>query len=396
MALRVALVALLAACGDPLAGLDVVGSDPSDAPIAGLDAEWRARFDEGDVRFEEVFRDATGLGPTYIRHACSSCHADDARGPGVVETFVVVGSDGFTPAADQGALPWGHTARPHVAGGAVTPVAVPEVDDLLVSTRVPPAVFARGYLEAVADEEIWRLADEQAAEGVVSGRPNLVPWRGPVAADPRFHDLGPGDTAIGRFGLKARSPTLDDFVADAYRGDMSITSPLRPDEAVNPDGLVDDLRPGTDIGIDVVDVVADYVRLLAVPERAGGPGADVFAVAGCAACHVPTLRTRDDWPVTEMAGIDAPIYSDLLLHDLGPDHADGVVEGLASTSEWRAAPLIGLRHLRSLMHDGSAETVEQAIAAHGGPGSEANASVAAFEDLSAADRALLLAFVASL
>ena len=76
-----------------------------------------------------------------------------------------------------------------------------------------------------------RIADEQAAAGVVSGRPNVVAWKGAVASDPRFHDLEPGDTALGRFGLKARSPTLDDFVADAYRGDMSITSPLRPDEA---------------------------------------------------------------------------------------------------------------------------------------------------------------------
>ena len=48
------------------------------------------------------------------------------------------------------------------------------------------------------------------------------------------------------------------------------------------------------------------------------------------------------------------------------------------------------------MHDGIASTVEEAIAAHAGPGSEADDSVVAFRALSAGDRALLLAFVGSL
>jgi CxxC motif-containing protein (DUF1111 family) len=48
------------------------------------------------------------------------------------------------------------------------------------------------------------------------------------------------------------------------------------------------------------------------------------------------------------------------------------------------------------MHDGIASDVEEAIHAHAGNGSEANGSVAAFDALSAADRALLLTFVESL
>jgi CxxC motif-containing protein (DUF1111 family) len=38
-----------------------------------------------------------------------------------------------------------------------------------------------------------------------------------------------GQRVIGRFGLKARIATLDDFCADAFQDEMGTTSPLRPD-----------------------------------------------------------------------------------------------------------------------------------------------------------------------
>ena len=53
-----------------------------------------------------------------------------------------------------------------------------------------------------------------------------------------------------------------------------------------------------------------------------------------------------------LAGIDAPIYSDLLLHDLGSDHADGLTDQGAHSTEWKTAPLIGVRFMLSYLHDG--------------------------------------------
>src|SRR5690606_33901635 len=122
----------------------------------------------------------------------------------------------------------------------------------------------------------------------------------------------------GRFGHKARIATVDELTADAYQGDMGITSPMRPEEPPNPEGLVDDARSGLDIELDTVNVAADYVRLLAIPERRATTerGARLFAEARCAVCHVPSLRTRDDYPIPQIAGMDAPIYTDLLLHDM--------------------------------------------------------------------------------
>lgn len=384
--LTLLLLVLASACNaddsDAADGLVFVAADPTESPLAGLSKDWTDRFNEGDSRFSAAFRESQGLGPAYIRAACSSCHAEDARGPGAQTRAVVVEDDGVTPATDQSELPFGALMRPLCAGGASVGVELPESrDNLLISTRIGPAVFGRGYVDAVSDAEIERVEAEQAEDGRVSGRAARLDWDGATPADTRFYDVTPGDTAlIGRFGMKAAAPTLDRFVAGALLGDISITSPLLPDELANPDGLDDDLLPGVDVDADTVDALADYVRLLDIPRRdlPDNDGAAIFEDIGCATCHVPTLHTRADYPIAQLADIDAPIYTDLLLHDRGVDMADGVEQGDASGREWRTAPLIGLRFLGSYMHDGRASTLREAIDTHAGVGSESAFSVDAF------------------
>jgi CxxC motif-containing protein (DUF1111 family) len=287
-----------------------------------------------------------------------------------------------------------------MAAGATTPVLPPPGDAAVkVTVRLGPPILGRGYIEAVADGEIERVAAEQAQRGDgIHGRVNHVAYSAQPNPDRRYHAHQPGDPVIGRFGLKARISSVDEFTADALQGDMGITSPLRPTELPNPDGLTDDLKPGADVGIDSVNLRADYVRTTAIPRRAPADprGAQLFADAACAACHVPALRTRSDYPIAVIADIDAPIYSDLLLHDLGDARADGIVEGEATGRDWRTAPLIGLRFNRTFMHDGVATSIDEAIRAHAGPGSEANGSVAAYDALSPDDRQVLLQFVSGL
>ena len=60
------------------------------------------------------------------------------------------------------------------------------------------------------------------------------------------------------------------------------------------------------------------------------------------------------------------------------------------------APLMGLRFFTGFLHDGRAATVNDAIAAHKGEGSEANDSVARFDALSDDEKSLLLTYVESL
>jgi CxxC motif-containing protein (DUF1111 family) len=369
----------------------------SDLPIGGLSAEDETTFAAGDELFDTPFRLADGLGPLFTHQACSGCHDGGVRGPGFVQKMVVVEADGFTPKADQETLlPYGHTVHPQAIDG-VLKIMPPEGEaSVKLSRRVGPAVVGRGYLEAIRDDEIERVAREQAeSPGSVKGRINHVVYQSETNPDQRFHQLVKGAPVIGRFGLKARIGTLDDFSADAAQSDMGLTSPLRPVEVANPSNA-SDAKPGADLSLETINKMANYLRFLGIPRR--GPlearGAQLFSQVGCASCHTPALKTRADYPVAALAGVDAPIYSDLLLHDMGEALADGLGpgEGEAGPREWRTTPLIALRFNRTLMHDGRAKTVEEAVS----PGSQASVSVARWRTLPATDGATLRAFVEAL
>lgn len=402
-----ALAGLASACSapappdDPLAGVKLVGEDPTDIPLRAATRAQQDRFDEGDALFDAVFREPDGIGPLYVRNACAGCHDGAARGPGAVEKMARVDADGITPLPDQSGLPYGHTVRPYTASSAQTPISAPDDDPSLKrSKRLGPAVFGRGYLEAIDDDEIVRLeAEQQGRSDGIHGRINRVTYHSKANPEKAYHQHEESEAnLIGRFGFKARVATLDDFTADAYQGDMGITSPLRPDELPNPDSVTDDGRPGVDVPIETVNAVADYMRLLEIPTRLTptGPGKDLFTEVQCAACHVPSLKTKADYPIASLSGIEAPVFTDLLLHDMGDLLADGLADESATSRTWKTAPLIGLRHLKGFLHDGRAMTVEQAILAHEGPGSEANNAIARFKALSADDRKALIAFVQSL
>jgi CxxC motif-containing protein (DUF1111 family) len=378
--------------------------DVVDAPIPHLDGDTAAAFSDGDFAFSTPMTAADGLGPLYTRTSCDSCHADGVRGPGLVQKMSVVDTDGVTPAADQSVLRYGHTVHPLMTGGARTPI-VPPADDpaVLVTTRVGPPIIGRGYIEAIEDSELERVEKEQAARSdQIHGRINHVVYASEMSADTAYHTYVKGDAAYGRFGLKARVPTLDDFTADAFQGDMGITSPLRPTEFKNPDNLTDDGKPGVDVSMESIRSRATYLRLLAIPKQSDdAAGSALFAETLCATCHVPSMHTRADYPIAQIADKDATIYSDLLLHRLGNALADGLpsdpsVDYGASSLEWRTSPLIGLRFNRTFMHDGRARTVKDAVFAHRSEGSEASDSVDRFEALSSAEQKTLIEFVEGL
>jgi CxxC motif-containing protein (DUF1111 family) len=371
----------------------------SDVPIDGVGSELARAFDLGDALFDLPFREADGLGPLFVRTACSSCHEEGARGPGLVQKMSIVLADGITASSDQSRLPFGHTVRQGLAAGASTAIVPPAGDPTVkVSIRLGPPLLGRGYVEAIADAEIERVAAEQRSRlDGIRGRVQRVTYgsRTNAEGDSIFRHA-PGETGlIGRLGLKARIATLDDFVADAFQGDMGMTTPMRPEELPNPDRLTDDRRPGVDVSLEHVNRIALYLRLIAIPKRIGltDAGRALFDRAACNACHVPSMKTRADHPLAVLAGVDAPIYSDLLLHDMGASLADGVREGDASSRDWRTTPLIGLRFSKTFLHDGRATTIEAAIEAHDG---EAHAASETFRALRTEERRTLLAFVEAL
>jgi CxxC motif-containing protein (DUF1111 family) len=285
----------------------------SDVPIDGLSSDDVKKFRDGDALFDLPFRPVDGLGPLYIRTACGACHANGARGPGLVQKMAVVGADGFTTAADQSELAFGHTIRQGLAAGAVTPITPPDDPNVKVTIRIGPPVLGRGYLEAVADSELTRVTAAQAAAGgPIHGVVAKAIFTSVPNPDTSFGVFATGQTVVGRFGLKARIATLDDFTADAFQGDMGLTTPMRPTELPNPDGLTDDQRAGVDLDQAHIDEIAFYMRRIAIPKRVGvtDQGAALFAQIQCATCHVPTMHTRADYPISVIADIDAPIFTD--------------------------------------------------------------------------------------
>ena len=95
---------------------------------------------------------------------------------------------------------------------------------------------------------------------------------------------------------------------------MGLTSLLRPHEVANAEGLLDDGKPGADVTLAQVNALGDDVRLLSIPARAevSSRGRERFVETGCAVCHVPSLRTRDDYPISQLAGKDWPTGSPMV------------------------------------------------------------------------------------
>jgi CxxC motif-containing protein (DUF1111 family) len=128
-------------------------------------------------------------------------------------------------------------------------------------------------------------------------------------------------------------------------------------------------------------------------------GEALFSRIGCASCHVPrmTTGTLEDWPQLSRQTIWP--FTDLLLHDMGPDLADGRPDFEASGSDWRTPPLWGIGLVRTindhefLLHDGRARGFAEAILWHGG---EAEDAREAFRKLAKRDRDDLIAFLGSI
>jgi CxxC motif-containing protein (DUF1111 family) len=372
------IAAAVSACPKPL--------QPGD-PVRGLTREQRDRFDRGRGAFNAVFTPETGVGPLFNSLACGECHEEPRTGGFGDEVELHVAafrSDGFCdPLVQKGGPVIQQVVTPALrAALGIDNEPVP-AEATAQASRTSPAVFGRGLLDAVPDSVILALADpdDRNRDGI-SGRAN------------RFFD-----GRLGRLGRKALVPTLREFSAGAYVFEQGVTNPLVPvEETIGGQPIpagVDPVRE-PEINQEATDLTETFVRFLAVPaplkaNREAQQGRDVFGRIGCAACHVPTLRTGDS-PVPALRRKDVAAFSDLLLHDMGPELAD-ICLGLAAPSEFRTEPLIGVRLLTQFLHDGRAKTLEAAIELHGG---EAAPARDRFRGLAPAERAALIAFLKTL
>jgi CxxC motif-containing protein (DUF1111 family) len=380
--------------------------------------------------------DRDGLGPTFNADSCTACHVGHGRGQvpvaprgtatGLLLRLSVPGVDahggpapepiygvqlqdrstGSAPPEGRVLVSYEPVEGTYAEGTRyVLQRPIYTVTDLqfgpltpgtMISPRLAPALIGLGLLEAIPAEEILAGADPDDADGDgISGRPNLV-W-----------DHTSGTNVLGRFGWKASQPSVAQQTAAALHQDLGVTNPLFPSPNCPPVQLDCSRAPlggDPEASAPVLEKLTFYTRTLAVPLRrptADGTdrrGAELFAQAGCASCHRPSWTTGDD-PVNALRGQTIRPYTDLLLHDLGPELADGRPEFLATGSEWRTAPLWGIGLAQQVtpgtgfLHDGRARTLAEAILWHGG---EAERARERFRTMDASDRDALLAFLSSL
>jgi CxxC motif-containing protein (DUF1111 family) len=329
----------------------------------------------GRELFVRQFTPEQGLGPLFNDRSCEGCHLEPTvggMGRDGLATVIRVGQleNGLFVIGRRGPVAPGHAVSElGVACGrqAGIPAGVN-----VTSVRNAPPLFGGGLIDAIPDHVI-RAGAVARGDGV-RGRPSLVRGRD-------------GRERVGRFGWKAHVPTLELFVAEAFRSELGLTNPLAPagERSSSADPCAEKSAASEVERDDLTAVVAFLASLRApAPDRSDREGARVFNQTGCAACHVPSLRAGDR---------EVQLYSDLLLHDMGPALNDGVVQGSAAGPDWRTTPLWGLGDRMRFLHDGRAGTLEAAILAHGG---EAQRARERFRALSGGRRSRLLAFLRSL
>ena len=275
--------------------------------------------------------------------------------------------------------------------------------DAMLSPRVAPQMIGLGLLEAIPAADILALADPQDHNGDgISGRANTV-W-----------SVEYNQPMLGRFGLKAGSPTLRQQSASAFSGDIGISTPLFPKGAGDcsqvqiacrkaPHGDQDDR--GTEVDQTGLNFVTFFSRNLGVPARrnADDPnvllGKEVFYTTGCTACHQPSFVTHRLADQPEQSFQLIWPYSDMLLHDLGEGLADNMPEGRATGREWRTSPLWGIGLTKQVsghsyfLHDGRARSLLEAVLWHGG---EAKVQRDAVIEMPKTNRDALIKFLESL
>jgi len=440
---------------------DDAGSTAYLHPLGTLDAKQAELFALGHQMFNNRwaffwFENAEfGRGPTSNAQACTTCHANNGRGlapatphaatageagavrdhhitvpyepaPNLVIRLSVKGQDahggplphpdygdqlqifgvkGVVPAEGRFTVEWHeqtsilpdgelfHLRSPviTISGLAYAPLGA----DAMVGPRLAPPLVGLGLLEAIPEDAIVALAAREPVAGI-HGKINRV-W-----------DESQRKTVMGRFGLKANHGSVREQVAAAFFNDIGLSSPVYPDQNCPPvqaackEQMVAGKPEITRLRLDATEL---YIRALTVPVRRQTAdaqvkrGEELFAAAHCSVCHVPELKTSDAAALPQLARQVIHPYTDLLVHDMGQELADGRPDYIAGVADWRTPPLWGIglsvavNGANAFLHDGRARNFSEAILWHGG---EASASREAFRNFPRKDRAALVAFLSSL
>ncbi|MGC1619898.1 MAG: di-heme oxidoredictase family protein [Candidatus Acidiferrum sp.] len=413
-------------------------------------------FANGLLRFQQVESVQgganNGLGPRFNSNQCASCHSQPAIG-GTSPSITVFPNIGpnpetlvYTLGGAQNSLPSFITPNGPVRearfkfflnpNGSLSNNPDGGVHDLFVISgrsdagrcniqqpnfaqhlalnnvifRIPTPTFGAGLIENIAEETIYANMEANSKQKQSLGISGQVNRDG-------------NDGMITRFGWKAQNKSLEVFAGEAYNVEMGITNELFQNERSSPDealagGLpancrmnptpedATNMNPSQYTGVpsDVVQF-AMFMRLLAPPTAStttpGGAqsisnGSRNFNAIGCNMCHTPTLQTAPSSFTPGLSQVNANLYSDLLVHHMGTNLADGVSQGGAGPDQFRSAPLWGLGQRIFFLHDGRTTDLLDAIKEHASSGSEANTVISNFKQLTPQQQQDLLNFLRSL
>jgi CxxC motif-containing protein (DUF1111 family) len=363
------------------------------------DASGKALFERQWVAAPSATHVDEGLGPVFDANSCNACHAGGGAGrvtPSIGTGLLVrLGQPGgagdpvygsqlqtqalpnVTPEASV-AIRWTvldgrRSAALHISDpgyGALDP----HTDAAL---RRAPSLFGVGVLASIPDSEILAMEAREHRAGMAGHAAMLS-----------------GTQHIGRWGWKATTADLKEQIALALERDMGLSTPAHPEpwgECTPAESACrEETARAEGAKIEVPDAslerIETYVSSLSPPAPLDekSRGYDVFKQTGCEGCHAS---------LTGKNGRRVDAFTDLLLHDLGPELNDGIAEGAAASSEWRTAPLWNLGEelaAGGLLHDGRARNVAEAVRWHGGEAARARDR---FRALNEADRAAMERFL---
>jgi CxxC motif-containing protein (DUF1111 family) len=400
-------------------------------------------FSQIDSVTGSVPKTGNGLGPRFNAESCAQCHAQPSTGGSSPSL-----NPQLAAAVDQGAINqipsfitangpvrearFPYTSDLKQADGGVHDlftvtgrsdaqgcnIAQPNFQQAAASGnlifRIPTPVFGGGLIESISDSAI--LANATANASIkqrfgIGGHPNRFGHDAVIDGVP---NTSGNDGTITRFGWKAQNKSLEMFSGEAYNVEMGVTNEIFPNERDETPGCQFNGTPedytnytlnGAAQPSDVVRFTT-FMRFLDQPQPAPATastthGQQIFTAIGCALCHTPSFTTGQS-SITALSNVQANLFSDLLLHHMGPQLADNILQGQAAGDEFRTAPLWGLGQRIFFLHDGRTSDLVKAIVTHAAPGdnrypdSEANTVINNYKKLSEQDQQDLLNFLRSL
>lgn len=432
------------------------------APLSGMSSQELALFNAGKEVFEELQSvtgqepgaEDAGLGPRFNLNSCVGCHAHPSTGgsspavnpqvavatrygaknkiPYFVSTNGPVREARFKYNAD-GTRDGGVKDLFVISGRLDSKgcnIKQPNFDQAAANNniifRIPTPLFGAGLIEAIPDEAIIEnmAADNTTKKGLgIRGKENRTDT---ILGMGGHVNRNGNDGTITRFGWKAQNKSLELFSAEAYNVEQGVTNEIfqnERDENKNchfnpvPENITNAHATSPYDVLSDVTKFSFFMRFLAPPTPkpftdAAKRGFKLFKSVGCALCHTPSLKTGNA-SSPALSNQTVNLFSDLILHSMGPGLADEIVQQFAGPDDFRTAPLWGLSQRLFFLHDGRTSDLTTAILAHASTNpacaptqdvtadgihcrSEANVVISRFQQLQDAEKADLLEFLKSL